>query len=122
MLFTLIVEDNPANLALASRVLERAGHRVAGVATAAQAVDFLTRERPDLVLMDIGLPDIDGLELTRRLRADPATSGLTIVALTAHARREDEAAARDAGCDGFITKPIDTRLLAGELDRILASK
>ena len=107
----LVVDDNPTNLKLAVDVLEYAGYRVHRAIDAEQALLVLERIKPDLVLMDLALPGMDGLALTRKLKADPAMKNICIIALTAFAMKGDEQKARDAGCDGYITKPIDTRLL-----------
>jgi two-component system cell cycle response regulator DivK len=102
----LIVEDNPANLKLAAMLLEKAGHAVLK-ATDGEAGLLLAREKnPDLVLMDIQMPGISGLEATRQLRADPATAGLKIIALTALAMKGDAERILEAGCDGYIAKPF----------------
>jgi CheY-like chemotaxis protein len=103
----LIVDDNPANLKLARVVLEDAGYDVRTAIDATDALKFLAHTQPRLILMDIQLPDIDGLELTRRLKADPRHRDIVIVALTAYAMKGDQAKAMAAGCDGYITKPIE---------------
>ena len=110
-----MVEDNPANLLLVRAVLQLGGMSVAAAATVAAARQAIVETRPDLVLMDVRLPDGDGLELTRELKAAPATAAVPIVALTAHAMKGDDEAARAAGCDGFITKPLNTRTLVADL-------
>jgi CheY-like chemotaxis protein len=115
----LIVEDNDANLLLVRAVLTRAGYRTAEARSAEEAVEQLRTLRPDLILVDIGLPGQDGLSLTRQLKADPATAAIPVVAVTAHAMRDDQARALAAGCDGYVTKPIDTRALAGHLAAVL---
>ncbi len=102
----LIVEDNPANLKLAAMLLEKAGHAVLQAEDGEAGVRLAREHRPGLVLMDIQMPGIDGLEATRRLRADPATAGLKIVALTALAMKGDEEKILAAGCDGYIAKPF----------------
>ena len=107
----LIVDDHPINLKLASEVLQFAGYDVLGAADADQALAVLQTARPDLILMDIALPGMNGLELTRKLKEDEATRQIRIVALTASAMKGDDQKAREAGCDGYITKPIDTRRL-----------
>lgn len=116
----LLVEDNPLNLELAQEVLEAKGFTVLAATTGREALRLATEARPDLVLLDIRLPDLDGLEVARRLKQDPGTRGLTLVALTAQAMRGDERAARAAGFAGYITKPIDTRTFPGEIGRFLA--
>ncbi len=116
----LIVDDNPLNLKLTRLLLLGEGYQVRTAGDANQALDLIAAARPDLILMDIQLPDIDGLELTRRLKADPATRDIVVLALTAYAMLGDEAKARAAGCDGYIAKPIDTRTLAGVIAGYLA--
>ena len=103
----LIVDDNAANLKLARVVLEEEGYDVKTAIDAEEALRVLEHSQPRLILMDIQLPDIDGLDLTRRLKADPRFKGVVIVALTAYAMKGDRAKALAAGCDGYITKPID---------------
>jgi diguanylate cyclase (GGDEF)-like protein/PAS domain S-box-containing protein len=105
----LIVDDNPTNLRLAASVLSLDGHAVDQAGDAEQALAYLESTQPDLILMDIALPGMDGLTLTRRLKADPALRHIPVVALTAFAMKGDEEKARDAGCIGYLTKPIDTR-------------
>lgn len=113
----LIMDDNPTNLLLARAVLEAKGYRVR-VATKGTELEPCLKERlPDLILMDIQLPDVDGLTLTRRLKADPATAHIPVIALTAYAMVGDEEKARAAGCDGYITKPFSPQILA---DRVAA--
>lgn len=105
----LIVDDNIDNLDLTQIVLEGEGFEVRVAENAEQALDILASFRPHLILMDIQLPGMDGLELTRRLRLDPALRDVIIVALSAYAMKGDEDNARTAGCDGYVTKPINTR-------------
>lgn len=107
----LVVDDNPANAALILFLLEINGYDVRRAADADEAVAILREFRPRLIMMDLQLPGMDGLELTRRLKADAETRDIVIVGLTAYAMKGDEQRARDAGCDGYITKPIDTRTL-----------
>jgi signal transduction histidine kinase len=109
----LVVDDNDVNLQLIEAVLACEGYEVATAADARSTFAAVARERPRLILMDIQLPDMDGLEVTRRLKADPLTADITVIALTAFAMRGDEDKARAAGCDGYIPKPIDTRTLPG---------
>jgi two-component system, cell cycle response regulator DivK len=109
----LVVDDNPANLKLVRVVLSLDGYDVRTATSADEALDVLRTFRPRLILMDIQLPGMDGLELTRRLKADPATRDTVILALTAYAMKGDEEKARAAGCDGYVPKPIDTRKLPG---------
>jgi two-component system cell cycle response regulator DivK len=116
----LIVDDNPTNLKLARVTLALAGYEVRVAADAEEALAILGTYRPRLILMDLQLPGMDGLALTRYLKQDPATGGIVILALTAYAMKGDEDKALDAGCDGYITKPIDTRTLAAVVARHLA--
>ena len=111
----LIVDDNPTNLKLASDVLVSEGFAVEAAEDATQAQAMLTQRLPDLILMDIALPGMDGLALTRLLKADSRFSKVPIVALTASAMRGDEQKALAAGCAGYITKPINTREFARQV-------
>jgi CheY-like chemotaxis protein len=117
----LVVDDNPVNLKLASDVLEFEGYTVDRAYDAEHALRAIQRQRPDLVLMDVALPGMDGLTLTRQLKADAATRSICIVALTAFAMKGDDQKARDAGCDGYISKPIDTRKLPVQVAEMLAA-
>ncbi|AYB30938.1 response regulator [Chryseolinea soli] len=105
----MIVDDNATNLKLASDVLEIEGFQVVRCSDAEGALASIEKKHPDLILMDIALPGIDGLEFTRLLKANDATRHIRIIALTAFAMKQDHERALAAGCDGFITKPIDTR-------------
>ena len=105
----LIVDDTPVNLKLVRVLLSRHGFYVRTASTAEEALEMVQTFRPSLVLADIQLPGMDGLEMTRRLKADPNTNGIVVLALTAFAMKGDEQKAFEAGCDGYITKPIDTR-------------
>jgi CheY-like chemotaxis protein len=109
----LVVDDNSTNLKLVSDILEFDGYRILQAMDAEAAQEIIRDTPPDLILMDIALPGMDGLTLTRTLKADAATRHIIIVALTAFAMKGDDARAREAGCDGYITKPIDTRGLSG---------
>lgn len=115
----LVVDDNPTNLKLAAEVLELEGHRVLRAVDAEHALALLRGELPDLILMDIALPGMDGLELTRLLKADPRLSAVSIVALSAFAMKGDEEKAVAAGCDGYITKPINTRTFPAQVQQYL---
>ncbi len=107
----LVVDDNPLNLKLAQVALAVEGYDVRTATDAAEALALLRSWRPRLILMDLQLPGMDGLELTRRLKADPATREIRIVAITAFAMKGDDEKARAAGCDGYMPKPIDVKLL-----------
>ena len=111
----LIVDDNELNLELASFLLTRDGLQVATALDGESALVQVAAFQPDLVLMDIQLPRLDGLEVTRRLRADPATRGLVIVAFTAYAMKGDEERMRAGGCDGYISKPIDVAAFVSQV-------
>ena len=115
----LVVDDNPVNLKLVRVLLKSDGYDVRTAVDAEEALELIASASPRLILMDLQLPGMDGLELTRRLKADPATRGIIIVAMTAYAMKGDEQKALDAGCDGYIAKPIDTRALPGVLEGYL---
>jgi CheY-like chemotaxis protein len=117
----LIIEDNLMNLELAADLLEANGFIVYSARTAEEGLRMARELLPDLVLMDFGLPGLDGLSATRQLKADPATRHLTVVGLTACAMKGDEAAALNAGCDGYLTKPIDTRTFIATVKYFVAS-
>jgi two-component system, cell cycle response regulator DivK len=118
----LIVDDNPVNLKLARLLLTKEGFEVRTAPDAEEALRVLEEFAPNLILMDVQLPGMDGLELTRFLKADPRRRDILIVALTAYAMADDERAARAAGCDGFVTKPIDTRALPALLRTLVAER
>ena len=107
----LIVDDNPLNLKLVNVLLVGEGYDVRTANDSEEVLQLLRECHPQLILMDIQLPGIDGLELTRRLKADPATRDIAVIGLTAYAMKGDEKRIRAAGCDGYIPKPIDTRIL-----------
>jgi len=113
----LIIEDNPMNMELARDVLEANGYEVRGAASAAEALEALKETVPRLILMDIQLPGLDGLELTRMLKQSPRTRDIIVVALTAHAMKGDRERMLEAGCSGYLAKPIDTRALCREVAR-----
>ncbi|MBI3563530.1 MAG: response regulator [Gammaproteobacteria bacterium] len=115
----LIVDDNLTNLKLAKVLLTSEGYRVRTAIDAEQALEILTEFQPRLILMDIQLPGMDGLELTRLLKADPKTRDITVVALTAYAMKGDDEKALASGCSGYISKPIDTRRFGAEVARYL---
>jgi two-component system cell cycle response regulator DivK len=109
----LIVDDNPINLKLARVLLAAEGYDIRTAEDATEALAALEQFRPRLILMDIQMPGVDGLALSRRLKADLATKDIIIVALTAYAMKGDSERALAAGCDGYVAKPIDTRALPG---------
>ena len=118
----LIVDDNATNLKLVAYLMRANGYDVETALDAESALEALRVHRPEVILMDIQLPGIDGLELTRRLKADPATRDIVIIAVTAYAMKGDQDKALAAGCDDYITKPIDTRTLPETIARHLASR
>ena len=120
----LIVDDNPANLKLARVVLRVAGYNAQVANDAEQAIRTLETisDKPQLILMDIQLPGMDGLALTKLLKSNPATEDIIIIALTAYAMKGDEEKARAAGCDDYISKPIDTETLPRVIAEHLAGK
>ena len=107
----LIVDDNATNLKLVRILLASEGYDVRTAADAEEALNVLKEFYPRLILMDVQLPGIDGLELTRRLKSDPATQDIMILGLTAYAMKGDKERIVAAGCDGYVPKPIDTRTL-----------
>jgi CheY-like chemotaxis protein len=115
----LIVEDNEANQLLARAVLELEGYEVALAGSADEALQQIDNQTPDLILMDVQLPGQDGLSLTRQLKSDPKTEAVPVVALTAHAMHGDRELALEAGCAGYIAKPIDTRTFGAEVRQYL---
>ena len=115
----LVVDDNSTNLKLVSDVLGFEDYNILQAADAEEAQTVIQKTVPDLILMDIALPGMDGLTLTRKLKADPATKNTLIVALTAFAMKGDDQKALAAGCDGYITKPIDTRRLPIQVAEVL---
>jgi len=117
----LVVDDNPTNLKLVAYVLTSRGFDVRTAVDAETALTAIAARAPRLILMDLQLPGIDGLELTRRLKADPQTKGIVILAVTAYAMKGDEERARAAGCDGYVAKPIDTRTLPDVVARHLGA-
>jgi two-component system, cell cycle response regulator DivK len=115
----LVVEDNALNLELVREILTDEGYEVLEAADGAAGVAIATSERPALILMDLQLPELDGLEAVRILRADPRLADIPILAVTAHAMKGDDEKARAAGCDGFITKPIQVRDFAAKVAEFL---
>lgn len=118
----LVVDDNSTNLKLVSDVLQFDGYLILQASDAESAQEIIKNTPPDLILMDIALPGMDGLTLTRLLKANETTRHIIVIALTAFAMKGDDAKARDAGCDGYITKPIDTRTLPNAVADYLGGK
>jgi two-component system cell cycle response regulator DivK len=115
----MYVEDNRENRQLVRRVLEAEGFDVIEAESAAQALAALSRRIPNLILMDINMPDIDGYTLTNRLRQNPEMYGVPIIAMTANVMKGDRERTLEAGCDGYIQKPIDVDILGQQLRRFL---
>lgn len=109
----LVVDDNPTNLKLIAYLLQAKGYDVRTAIDAEVALELVRSVRPQLILMDLQLPGMDGLELTRRLKSAPETRDIVVIAVTAYAMKGDEERARAAGCDGYVPKPVDTRALPG---------
>jgi len=118
----LLVEDNEMNRDMLSRRLIRSGYEIILAVDGAQGVAMAASAAPDLVLMDMSLPVLDGWEATRRLKGDPATRGVPVIALTAHAMAGDEAKAREAGCDDFDTKPGEYPRLLSKIEGLLQKR
>ena len=116
----LLVEDNELNRDMLSRRLTRHGHDVAIAVDGREGVAKARDERPEIILMDISLPELDGWEATRLLRADAATAAIPVIALTAHAMESDRSRSLEAGCDDYDTKPVELPRLLGKIDALLA--
>ncbi len=116
----LIIEDNPANMKLATLLMSKAGHTASCAVDAETGLTLARADRPDLILMDIQLPGMDGLAATRLLKNDPATAAIPIIALTSMAMKDDQAKTRAAGCDAYIAKPLRYRELYAAIDTLLA--
>ena len=115
----LLVEDNEMNRDMLSRRLLRRGYEVLLAVDGGEGIAMARAESPDLILMDMSLPVLDGWEATRRIKADRATSGIPVIALTAHAMAGDEEKARTAGCDDFDTKPVELARLLEKIETLL---
>ena len=115
----LLVEDNEMNRDMLSRRLQRRGHEVVCAVDGADGVEMARNEMPGLILMDMSLPGIDGWEASRQIKADPQTSMIPIIALTAHAMRGDAEKARECGCDDYLSKPLDEDLLFEKIKQFL---
>ena len=121
MSLILLVEDNEMNRDMLSRRLIRKGYEIEFAVDGAQAVEIATQKRPDLILMDMSLPVLDGWEATKKLKADPATAAIPIIALTAHAMNEDRERALEAGCDDYDTKPVELARLIEKIETLLGT-
>jgi two-component system cell cycle response regulator DivK len=121
MIKILLVEDNEMNRDMLSRRLERKKFEVVIAIDGQAGVNMATSEAPDLILMDLSLPVIDGWEATRQIKANPATQPIPVIALTAHAMAGDEEKALQAGCDDYDTKPVNFQRLLGKIETLLNS-
>ena len=119
MIKILLIEDNEMNRDMLSRRLERKGFEVVIAVDGQAGVNMATSESPDLILMDLSLPVIDGWEATRQIKADAATQSIPVIALTAHAMASDERKALEAGCDDYDTKPVNFKRLLGKIEKLL---
>jgi two-component system cell cycle response regulator DivK len=117
----LVVEDNEMNRDMLSRRLTRRGFQVIFAVDGQQGVDLARSERPDIILMDMSLPVLDGWEATRRVKSDDATRGVPVIGLTAHAMAGDREKAIEAGCDDYDTKPVELERLIGKMERLLGA-
>ena len=115
----LLVEDNEVNRRLAGFLLRSHGYEVREATTAAAAFEMVDKERPDLIVMDIQLPGMDGLEITKKLKEQPATADIPVIAVTSYAMKGDREKALAAGCAGYVTKPIDKTIFLAEIGRHL---
>lgn len=115
----LLVEDNEDNRIVYATILRHVGHRVIEAFNGEEGITKAQEEHPDVILMDISIPVIDGWEATRRLKADPATAGIPIIALTAHALAADRARAKEVGCDDYLPKPAEPRAVLALVERWL---
>jgi CheY-like chemotaxis protein len=115
----LLVEDNEDNLVVYRTILEHVGYRVIEARDGEEGVTQARRQLPDLILMDISIPKMDGWEATQRLKADASTRSIPIIALTAHALEEDRQKAQQAGCDGYLAKPVEPRRVVQEVERFV---
>lgn len=115
----LIIEDNPSHLKLAHHVLSAAGYNVNDAEAAGQALAAIKADKPQLILLDLQLPGMDGLALVRKLKSDPETADIQIVAVTSYPERFPRTEAMAAGCVAFIAKPINTRTLPAQLEQLI---
>ena len=115
----LLVEDNPVNRRLAGFLLRSQGYQVLEATTGLEAFETVAKERPDLIVMDIQLPGMDGLEVTRKLKEQSGTADIPVIAVTSYAMAGDRDKALAAGCSGYVTKPIDKTIFLAEISRHL---
>ena len=118
----LLVEDNPENLRLLEMILENKGYTLLKAIDGEEALNVARREHPDLILMDIQLPKMSGLEVTQTLRADPVLSDIIIIGITAYAMKGDKEMVIDSGCDAYMSKPFRTRELSSMIAEMLANR
>ena len=118
----LLVEDNEMNRDMLSRRLTKRGYAVAMAVDGQQGIDMALSEKPDIILLDMSLPIVDGWEVARRIKANPASAGVPLIALTAHAMASDRERAISAGCDDFDTKPVELPRLLGKIETLLKAK
>ena len=115
----LVIEDNEDNLSLMRLLLERANYEVLSAANGFAGLELAQAERPDLILLDLAMPEMDGWEVARQLKSDIITNSIPIIAVTAHALPKDRERALEAGCDAFIVKPFSVSKLIGEIEKLL---
>lgn len=118
----LLVEDNPQNRYLITFLLEKSGYEVVIAEDGEAAVEAVPAHRPDVILMDVQLPKIDGYEATRRIKSDERFSAIPVLALTAHSMKGDRVKALEAGCDDYITKPVDIDVLLRRIEEVLGQQ
>lgn len=111
----LVIEDNEDNRDLVTFVLEHAGHEITSAINGVEGIEAAQKQHPDLILLDLALPEMDGWEVAKKLKTDPATSDIILVALTAFTMPADKRRAMDAGCDGYLSKPINAATFPGEV-------
>ncbi|MBW8010478.1 MAG: response regulator [Chloroflexi bacterium] len=115
----LVIEDNQDNRDLVSFLLEHAGHEITTAVNGIEGIEAAQVQHPDLILLDLALPEMDGWEVAKKLKTDPTTSDITLVALTAYTMPEDKRRAMDAGCEGYLSKPINAATFPGEVAKFL---
>ncbi len=118
----LLVEDNEMNRDMLSRRLKKKGHEVATAVNGQEGIDMVATVQPEIILLDMSLPIMDGWEVARRLKGDPAVSDIPIIALTAHAMAGDREKTLKAGCDDYDTKPVELKRLLGKINELLSGK